>query len=359
MFTGMVVLLIGGGVQTRRLQIWKQKLMQMGASIENHFSRKVTHVFAVDSDLLLKEVDRERLIRSKTKVLQYQWIESSLREGKAMPEDLYVITIESGGGNMQNFSAENRSYCDEQTSKKSRVSSDGVNVASLDHMTVTEHYSGSSCDSDIASNVLGPEVSCEVFLNHHDKDFLSDSSLLYKPPDLNKNVTEIFGKLINIYRALGDERRSFSYYKAILVIEKLPSKIENLDQVKHLPSIGKSMQDHILEIVNTRKLSKLEHFEKDEKVRTITLFGEVWGIGPATALKLYEKGNRTLDDLKNEESLTNAQRLGLKYFHDIKVRIPRHEVEEMEQLLKKAGEEILPGTWKGILWGYGYSNYSP
>ncbi|CAH9146613.1 unnamed protein product [Cuscuta epithymum] len=210
-------------------------------------------------------------------------------------------------------------------------------------MTVTEHYSGSSCDSDIASNVLGPEVSSEVFLNHHNKDFLSDSSLLYKPSDLNKNVTEIFGKLINIYRALGDERRSFSYYKAILVIEKLPSKIENLDQVKHLPSIGKSMQDHILEIVNTGKLSKLEHFEKDEKVRTITLFGEVWGIGPATALKLYEKGNRTLDVLKNEESLTNAQRLGLKYFHDIKVRIPRHEVEEMEQLLKTAGLEILPG----------------
>lgn len=25
-------------------------------------------------------------------------------------------------------------------------------------------------------------------------------SLLYSPPDLNKNITEIFGKLINIYR---------------------------------------------------------------------------------------------------------------------------------------------------------------
>ena len=62
------------------------------------------------------------------------------------------------------------------------------------------------------------------------------------------------------------------------------------------------------------------------QVGTISLFGEVWGIGPATALKLYEKGHRTLDDLKNEDSLTNAQRLGLKYFDDIKTRIPRHEV---------------------------------
>ena len=54
------------------------------------------------------------------------------------------------------------------------------------------------------------------------------------------------------------------------------------------------------------------------------MFGEVWGIGPATALKLYEKGHRTLDDLKDETSLTNAQRLGLKYFDDIKQRIPLH-----------------------------------
>ena len=65
------------------------------------------------------------------------------------------------------------------------------------------------------------------------------------------------------------------------------------------------------------------------KVRTISLFGEVWGVGPATALKLYEKGHRTLDDLRKDESLTNAQRIGLKYFDDIKQRIPRHEVSNM------------------------------
>lgn len=44
---------------------------------------------------------------------------------------------------------------------------------------------------------------------------------------------------------MGDDRRSFSYYKAITVIEKLPYKIESADQVKDLPGIGKSMQDHV------------------------------------------------------------------------------------------------------------------
>lgn len=67
----------------------------------------------------------------------------------------------------------------------------------------------------------------------------------YAPPDLNRNITEVFGKLINIYRALGDGRRSFSYYKAIPVIEKLPFKVESADQVKDLPAIGKSLKDHV------------------------------------------------------------------------------------------------------------------
>lgn len=37
----------------------------MGASIQGTFSKNVTHVFAVDTNSLLKKVDHQRLIRSK------------------------------------------------------------------------------------------------------------------------------------------------------------------------------------------------------------------------------------------------------------------------------------------------------
>lgn len=49
----------------------------------------------------------------------------------------------------------------------------------------------------------------------------------------------------SVSKALGDDRRSFSYYKAIPVIEKFPTKIESVDQLKHLPGIGKSLTDHV------------------------------------------------------------------------------------------------------------------
>ncbi|XP_016498805.1 DNA polymerase lambda-like isoform X1 [Nicotiana tabacum] len=352
MFSGMVVFLIETGVQSRRLQIWKQKLVQMGAKIEERFSKNVTHVFAIDANSLLQKVDRERLTRSKAKLLAYQWLEDSLTKGEKEFEDLYVLSLQSGGGGSLSPKADNGSHpnSSEITPKKGRSSAEDAKNASPRHMIDAKDLAvvdsrDTKSASSLATRSSSPEVASPEVIDSHNKPVgTSDSSSLYKPPDLNRNITQIFGKLINIYRALGDDRRSFSYYKAIPVIEKLPFKIESANQVKHLPAIGKSMQDHIQEIVTTGKLSKLEHFEKDEKVKTISLFGEVWGIGPATALKLYEKGHRTLDDLRNEDSLTHSQRLGLKYFDDIQSRIPRHEVEEMERLLQKIGEEILPSV---------------
>uniref|UniRef100_A0A3N7H2P4 DNA polymerase n=1 Tax=Populus trichocarpa TaxID=3694 RepID=A0A3N7H2P4_POPTR len=321
-FSGMVVFLVETGVQSRRLQA------------------------------LLQQLDGQLLKRFKPRVLLYQWLEDSLRSGEKVSEDQYHLLVDMEGENTKDKSLvlklvnENTSSADELSPHNEKIKSDVKKFKSdAENKGLSEvpNSPGSSDSSPLSQTLTNPIPSSTLH---------SDLSLPYSPPDLNRSITEIFGKLINIYRALGDDRRSFSYYKAIPVVEKLPFKIESADQVKDLPGIGKSMQDHIQEIVTTGKLSKLEHFETDEKVRTISLFGEVWGIGPATALKFYEKGHRTLEDLKNEDSLTHSQKLGLKYFDDIKTRIPRHEVQEMELLLQKTGEEILPGV--DILCGGSY-----
>ncbi|KAG4162751.1 hypothetical protein ERO13_D01G132600v2 [Gossypium hirsutum] len=349
MFAGMTVFLIEDGVQSLRLQIWKQKLVQMGAKVETQLSEKVSHVFAISSDALFHHVDDDRLARFKGHVLLYQWLEESLAAGEKVSEDFYILKVDPEGfdifdkslkaklANRNSSSYDEHSHCKriksshEEKKQTNEEKKGDIETNSVSWASNTEPHFPSSLTNS-------PEIS-----STQDKDVGMQMSFQYSPPDLNKGITEIFGKLVNIYRALGDDRRSFSYYKAIAVVEKLPFKVESADQVKDLPGIGKSMQDHIQEIVTTGKLSKLEQFETDEKVKTITLFGEVWGIGPATALKLYEKGHRTLDDLKNEDSLTNAQVIGLKYFDDIKTRIPRHEAQEMELVLQKVAEDIIPG----------------
>ncbi|KAJ1389903.1 DNA-directed DNA-polymerase X [Sesbania bispinosa] len=351
MFAGMVVFFVPKGVQARRLQIWKQRLVQMGAVIEERHSKRVTHVFAMDSHALLQELDRHRLSRFKGGVLLYQWLEDSLKSGEKLSEDTYVLKLDSQGEDIPDKSLvpepTNESISSDPQklqNKKIKPSSEDMEIVNLESSQDRRENAPLSSTSMASSPGEVDSLSYANTRQQHLDAENEASSSPYCPPDLNKNITEIFGKLVNIYRALGEDRRSFSYYKAIAVIEKLPFKIESTDQIKKLPSIGKSMKDHIQEIITTGKLSKLEHFETDEKVRTISLFGEVWGIGPATALKLYEKGHRALDDLRNDDSLTNAQKLGLKYFDDIRQRIPRHEVREMEQILKKVGEDVLPGV---------------
>ncbi|CAL9172022.1 unnamed protein product [Musa hybrid cultivar] len=363
MFQGMVVFLVPKGVQLRRLQVWKQKLTQMGAVVDDNLSKRVTHIFAMNSSTLLQQVNLERLHRHEGSLLHYQWLENCLRLGEKIAEDPYVLKFQGvnrsdkHSGKISPEPSEARYPDDELSShKRIKVSSKVVEGSSMEENRAKKADSTRSENqhSGIHGQVEGPSTSNDSLQDTKlgtdasgaptNKADVSQSQSPYNPPDLNRNITEIFGKLINIYRALGDERRSFSYYKAIPIIEKLPFRIESVDQVKNLPTIGKSLQDHIHEIVTTGKLSKLEHFENDDKVRTVNLFGEIWGVGPATALKLYEKGHRNLDDLKHDDSLTAAQKIGLKYFDDIKTRIPRHEVKDMEMLLQNAGQEVLPGV---------------
>ncbi|KAJ0986699.1 hypothetical protein J5N97_005055 [Dioscorea zingiberensis] len=323
-FNGMVVFLVPMAIQPRRLQIWKQKLLQMGAVVDDSVSKRTTHIFSANSSSLL-QVNRDYLKQFKGKLLLYEWLENCLQSGKRLSEDPYILKSEPDGA-------------DKSVENLEKVHFESPDVCSSEDDCFDHKRIKVSCEDPkpvgTVGNVDDQRSTDKRDMNNKIKDDDKIPSL-YSPPDLNRNITEIFGKLIDIYR--GDERRSFSYYKAIPVIEKLPYKIESVDQVKHLPTIGKSMQDH---------------------VRTITLFGEVWGIGPATALKLYEIGHRNLDDLKNDDSLTNSQRIGLQFFHDIKKRIPRHEVKDMEMLLQKVGEEVLQGgTDSGVDTYFGLCTY--
>ncbi|KAM0824459.1 hypothetical protein ACQ4PT_070188 [Festuca glaucescens] len=359
-FRGVSAFFVPHGVQSRRLEVWKQKLVQMGGRVQEHKAAKgatFNHVLAADAKALLRELDAAWLHRFRGSTVSFDWLEECLKAGKRLPEHKFTINYEeefkpkkaAGAGDAGVSNPAKRSKMASENNKEINGQDGKKEIATGEHRdTIVPEGSGvkkgpnqiacSQSSSGDTKDTIGSQATFDA------EEASSGEPTTYTPPDLNRNITEIFGKLINIYRALGDDRRSFSYYKAIPVIEKLPFKIESADQVKNLPTIGKSLKDHINEIVTTGKLSKLEHFENDEKVRAVNLFGEVWGVGPATALKLYDKGYRTLDDLQKDDSLTYAQRTGLKFFDDIKQRIPRHEVSEMEKLLQEVGKDILPGV---------------
>lgn len=87
----------------------------------------------------------------------------------------------------------------------------------------------------------------------------------------------------------------------------------------------------------------MESLENDESTKIVQLFTQVWGVGPKTAKEWYSQGFRTLEDLKSKASLTKAQEIGLKYFHEFKQRIPRAEVAQIEALVKREAEKVKSG----------------
>jgi hypothetical protein len=52
------------------------------------------------------------------------------------------------------------------------------------------------------------------------------------------------------------------------------------------------------------------------------------------------QGFRTLEDLKTKTNVTKQQKIGLKHFDDIQVRIPREEVEKIAALVCRTGMKI-------------------
>lgn len=304
--------------------------------MEDHLSHEITHVFALDIDKLQERVALRRLKRHHVKALKYEWIQDCLKEGSLLASELYVLNTEKKSQALG-------------TVEEGQEKLDGVNTDPQSSGTTGKDQKTSSAEMSptISSTDLGTDdIGAEVFssASHECTKELGSPFLGYFPPNLNQNITEPFSELRDIYKdALGDDRRSFSYHKAISVLEKLPFKIENIDQVKGLPTIGKSLREHIYDILTTGKLPKLDNFKNDEKVRTLRLLSSVWGIGPATALKFYEKGYKSLEDLEREPSLTTSQRVGLHFYHDLNVKIPRHEVKEMETIIRGVAEDIQPG----------------
>ena len=58
----------------------------------------------------------------------------------------------------------------------------------------------------------------------------------------------------------------------------------------------------------------------------------------------YAQGYRSVSELVNCPSLTKMQVIGVKYYEDFQMRIPRAEVNEVEQLVIRAAHALSPGA---------------
>lgn len=152
----------------------------------------------------------------------------------------------------------------------------------------------------------------------------------------NQDLCNFLMELANYERNVSKNiYKSNAYRKAAGTLGGLSERVKSGDEARKLPGIGEKIAKKIDEFLSTGKLQKLENINKDESNIAINLLTRVSGIGPAKAKELVDSGIKTLEDLKkHQDKLNHHQKIGLKYFEDFEKRIPRKEIEQMEQIMK-------------------------
>lgn len=136
-----------------------------------------------------------------------------------------------------------------------------------------------------------------------------------------------------------DNFRRLAYIKVINEIEKLDYNIKNINEVKDINGIGKSILLKIKEYIDNGKINKVEEIKKliedpKDKERAIQSFLNIWGVGIVKAESIWNNGYKTITDIINKPDILNRQQMiGLKYYDDLQKKIPRINIIVIETLL--------------------------
>lgn len=135
-----------------------------------------------------------------------------------------------------------------------------------------------------------------------------------------------------------------AYATASKNILQLGKPINTIDDLQDVKGIGEKIRAKVIELMETGKVKEAENASNDENYEVVQSLLKVHGIGPSKAKSLIEEhGIKTIEDLETKPQLLNdKQKIGLKYWKDFELRIPRKEMETHHELLAKSIRSVDP-----------------
>ena len=151
------------------------------------------------------------------------------------------------------------------------------------------------------------------------------------------------------YTLANDTYRAKTFNEAGLNIDNQSVVIVSGKQAKTLiPRVGPSTMAVIDEFLQTGTSARMQELETKyaRQHKIIKEFSSLYGIGPVTAVKFYEDGCRTIEDLWNSPKLTEAQKTGIIWREHINLRIPYEEMLVIElRIAELLSMSELPIRW--------------
>ena len=138
-------------------------------------------------------------------------------------------------------------------------------------------------------------------------------------------------KKIKLARVLtGDDIGVRAYSTSIASIAAYPYKLSSTNEIIHLPGCDEKIAHLFYEWETTGHLQAVDDMKADPVMTALEAFYNIYGVGAKLARQFYyDKGWRELDDIiENGWHLLNReQQIGLKFYDDFQLKIPRSEVE--------------------------------
>jgi len=139
-----------------------------------------------------------------------------------------------------------------------------------------------------------------------------------------------------------------AYQKVIKQIKTIEN-IESIEDLVSVKGIGQQIKKKLEEIFETGKLRSAEKARKNNNLKLYEDLMKIHGVGVNKAKQLIELGIESMEDLleKLEEDpdgsiLNTQQKIGIKYYHDINMRIPIKKMEKHDLYLQETIKVIDP-----------------
>ncbi|XP_054164844.1 DNA polymerase beta-like [Oppia nitens] len=153
--------------------------------------------------------------------------------------------------------------------------------------------------------------------------------------NVNSDIADLLQELAKHEMNVNQNRFKYQMYrKAAKSVTDYPKRIESTAEAVKLPGVGPKTAAKIMDYITNGSIRQLDRVRQSNESNTINDLLRVSGIGPKVAAKLMADGINTIDQLKSiAHTLTDHQKIGLKYLEEFEQQIPRNEIMKIETIL--------------------------
>jgi DNA polymerase IV len=140
----------------------------------------------------------------------------------------------------------------------------------------------------------------------------------------------------------------------VATIASYPYTLTSSSELSRLPNCGPKIARLWQEWKDVGHVTEVDELESDPDMKVLNLFYDIHDVGDTTARKFLKNGWKDLDDIVEHgwNTLSRSQQIGVKFYDEFLMRIPREEVERIAKVVLDHANEITGGFQMVICGGY-------